>query len=442
MFSRILSQTYRCPDELASFELCPNLSSVPGYFRFGKESICYGRSEGDANRSYSGNLIDMLGKVSVENNKPVLPFDPDEIIENLLLERYITRSQSLISKAVHGTYYLVRPLLPVWFRRHIQRFRLNSSRRATFPQWPLDWTADQVLETLLAVALKARGGTTTPFISFWPNGVRSCAIITHDVETATGLAYCSNLMNTNDLFGIKSSFQLVPEERYEVTDEVLKHIRDRGFEINVHDLNHDGHLYSSQKEFSRRVSRINAYAESFGAKGFRSGAMYRNPEWYDAFNFDYDMSLPNAGHLEAQSGGCCTLRPFFIQKLIELPLTTTQDYSLFHILGQYSTDLWKKQIDRIVERRGLISFIVHPDYVIEESAHAIYKSILAYLAELRDDGKIEIALPGDVAQWWRQRNDMKLECRNGGWKVTGVGSERARVSFACLNEDNAIVYSD
>ena len=67
--------------------------------------------------------------------------------------------------------------------------------------------------------------------------------------------------------------------------------------------------------------------------------MYREQEWFDAFEFSYDMSVPNAAHLEPQRGGCCTVMPYFVGDLLELPLTTTQDYSLFHILGDYSISL-------------------------------------------------------------------------------------------------------
>jgi len=46
-----------------------------------------------------------------------------------------------------------------------------------------------------------------------------------------------------------------------------------------------------------------------------------------------NMSVPNVGHLDAQLGGCCTVMPFYIGDILELPLTTTQDYSLFNILN-------------------------------------------------------------------------------------------------------------
>ena len=123
-----------------------------------------------------------------------------------------------------------------------------------------------------------------------------------------------------------------------------RRLRARGFEVNLHDLNHDGHLFADQDAFLRHARRINDYAPEFGCRGFRSGAMYREQDWFEAFEFSYDMSVPNVAHLEPQRGGCCTVMPYFIGDLLELPLTTAQDYSLFHILGDYSTTLWKEQI--------------------------------------------------------------------------------------------------
>ena len=132
--------------------------------------------------------------------------------------------------------------------------------------------------------------------------------------------------------------------------------------------------------------------------------------------------------------------PYFIGKILELPLTTIQDYSLFHILGDYSIDLWKLQIDLILKRNGLISFIIHPDYVIDESARQVYVDLLQHLVQLREEHNIWIALPGDVNRWWRNRSQMKLVQAGDSWKIEGPGSEQARVAYATL-QDGRIVYN-
>ena len=63
-------------------------------------------------------------------------------------------------------------------------------------------------------------------------------------------------------------------------------------------MNHDGRLFADKEAFLRHARRINDYAREFGCEGFRSGAMYREQGWFDAFEFSYDMSVPNAAHLE------------------------------------------------------------------------------------------------------------------------------------------------
>jgi hypothetical protein len=263
--------------------------------------------------------------------------------------------------------------------------------------------------------------------------------MTHDVETAAGLDSCPQLMDLDDSFGIKSSFQIVPERRYRVPQSALEDMRQRGFEVNVHDLNHDGRLMFDREEFLRRVQRINDYGREFGAQGFRSAAMYRNADWFDVLEFSYDMSIPNVGHLEPQQGGCCTVMPFFVGTMLELPVTATQDYSLFHILNDYSIRIWKEQIAAIRKKHGLISFVIHPDYNIDETARGVYTNLLEHIVKLRDEGETWIALPSEVNAWWRLRSELNLVRTGGSWRIEGKGKERARVTYAVLADD-ALTY--
>jgi len=430
-----LQQDFRCAEDFGFFSVAELPSSQRGFFGLGQNAVCYGRCAGIVAADTSSARLDALDDVRINGREVELPFDPGEVIDNLRMERYAANSAGTEKNLLYHIYYALRPFLPVRFRRHLQRMRLRQSRKSSFPHWPVDFSVEDIEEQLLYLGLRAEGRANVPFVWFWPRSFRACAIFTHDVETAAGLSFCPELMDLNDSFGIKSSFQLIPEKRYTVSDAVLTGIRDRGFEINVHDLNHDGHLYSDRYEFLRRAEKINHYSRSFGAKGFRAGAMYRNLDWYEAFEFSYDMSVPNVGHLEAQAGGCCTVRPYFIGDIVELPLTTTQDYSLFHILGDYSIDLWKQQIHAILERHGLISFIVHPDYILERKARETYTQLLRYLSELREEEKLWIPRPGEVADWWRQRNGMQLlQGAKDSWYIAGPGHQNARIAYAIASE--------
>lgn len=238
------------------------------------------------------------------------------------------------------------------------------------------------------------------------------------------------MMGIEESYGIKAAFHLVPEGSYRVSPALLQEMRDRGFEINIQDLNHDGHLFNNRAEFMRRVKKINEYGRNYGARGFRSAVLYRNLNWLDALDFSFDTSVPNVAHVDPQRGGCATVMPYFIGNILEIPVTTTQDYTLFQLLNDYSLDLWKAQSEAILAKNGLLNFLIHPDYVIESRARKAYRGLLDYLRELGSRLPLWFALPGEVDEWWRLRNQMSVVNRGGRWRVEGPGAERAVVAFA------------
>jgi hypothetical protein len=150
------------------------------------------------------------------------------------------------------------------------------------------------------------------------------------------------------------------------------------------------------------------------------------------------MSFPNVAHLDPQRGGCCTVMPYFIGEILELPLTTVQDYTLFHLLNERSIDLWKRQIEIILAKNGLVSFIVHPDYIQEPDTMAVYHQLLAHLAELREQGNLWFALPGEIDTWWRARSKMSVVRDGESWRIEGEGAERAVLAFAKLVDDQLV----
>ena len=174
---------------------------------------------------------------------------------------------SLVRKA----YYRLRPHLGVPIRKRLQRLWLRGWEKKCFPSWPVDRTVDQLLEKLLALSMKAHGIGRIPFIWFWPDGQKSCAILTHEVEESAGFDSCFRLMDMDDSFGIKSSFQFIPEKRYAVSRALLE--RTRGL-INIHDLHHDGHLRESRETFlsARAASRIHEGVRRLGVPVHRAFA--------------------------------------------------------------------------------------------------------------------------------------------------------------------------
>jgi hypothetical protein len=424
---------FKCPDHYARLALKGPVSGPARYFRFGERGVGYGRLAGAETRADSGTMPDVAQEVTVDGTTVSVPFDIKEVVDNLRCELYPSPARnenSMTYAAVAAMYYGVRPILPVRVRKYLQRVHLMGWDRIPFPRWPVDRSVDELFELLMLFTLQSQKVERVPFIWFWPDGAPSAAIMTHDVETSMGRDFCGTIMDMDAAYGVNASFQVVPEKRYEVTSAFLDSITKRGFEVAVQDLNHDGRLYKSHQQFMERVAKINQYGRQWAADGFRAAVLYRRQEWFKDLEFSYDMSVPNVAHLDPQRGGCCTVMPYFIGNLLEIPVTTTQDYTLFHILRDYKAALWKTQIDLIMEKHGLLSFIIHPDYVTTEREKKVFEGLLSRLAELRREKGLWIATAGEVNRWWRQRAQMRIVEGPGGVRIEGEGSERGRIAYA------------
>jgi hypothetical protein len=438
--ARALTTRYRCPESVLPSSPAVDLAGPSGFFRFGPNATCYGRlSEGCAAGRPDASSYDALGDVVFSDHCVTLPFDPSEVIDNFLLEHYASAQSSKVRRIAKGAYYLLRPIFSQKVRKQIQRWQLLGWDKLRFPGWPVDTTVEDVYEQLLLLALNAGNSEKLPFIWFWPHQFSAAVVMTHDVESESGRDFCPELMDIDDSFGVKASFEIVPEGNYSVSQEFLAAIRARGCEVGIQDLNHDGSLFDDRDEFLRRANLINEWASKFGARGFRAAVLYRNQDWFDALRFSFDMSIPNTARLDPQRGGCCTVMPYFIGKILELPVTTTQDYMLFHLIGRHSIELWKEQTELILAKNGLASFIVHPDYVIDDKVRKMYKELLTYLQGLKATRNVWMALPSEVDRWWRERAELKIVPDGGGWRIEGEGSARARLAYA-RNLDGNLVY--
>jgi hypothetical protein len=439
--TQVFADYFRCANDAASVGNHQGLPESQGFFTFGGVS-CFGRNSGARPALANGSRPDVTARALFDGTSLFLPFDLAEVVTNLREERYTRRAVHFLEQitsvdAARDLYYLLRPLLSVGVRRHLQKVRLRGWERIAFPEWPVDTSVDALMRYTMKLKLQA-ASRRIPFIWFWPNGAPGCAMLTHDVEGDAGRDFCGALMDLDEAFGFKAAFQVIPEERGHVESGLVERLRARGFEVNLHDFNHDGYLFQDKTLFAERAALLNRHARILDCKGFRSGAMYREQTWYGAFEFSYDMSVPNAAHLEPQRGGCCTVMPYFVGRILELPLTTIQDYSLFHILGDYSTALWRRQIDRILANHGLVTLLTHPDYLIDKRARDVYTELLTELSRLRDEEGLWVALPSAVDEWWRSRQKMSLVREAGSWRVIGPGSERARVAYAELSGDSVV----
>ncbi len=207
--------------------------------------------------------------------------------------------------------------------------------------------------------------------------------------------------------GFRSAFNFVTH-KYRVDAGLIKDLWRRGFEIGVHGYSHDGRLFTSFKLFRERIKKVKEKAYVWGACGFRSPATHRNWEWMKEMDFLYDSSYSNVAHFEPQKGGVCTVFPYFIGRMVELPITLPQDIVVFGLFGMKDCKLWMEVSKQILRYRGMILIVTHPDAKKGYTGYKDYVSIYRdFLLWLKEQTNLWYALPREVALWWNKR---RLSC--------------------------------
>jgi peptidoglycan/xylan/chitin deacetylase (PgdA/CDA1 family) len=332
-----------------------------------------------------------------------VPFNLNEAYTNYVSERWRqAASQHRLSTRQLQLYYRVKHLLPRGFWLAARRMFIRLGKPTEFPAWPYDGSVDRLLRFYGHCLLRQAGVDETEFAWFWPRSYRAAVILTHDVETEQGLRLALEIADVEEVRGLRSSFNIVGGD-YPIDYGIVRELMRRGFEVGLHGLVHDRSLFSSRQEFERQLPLLGAAAERLGTVGFRSPATYRVSEWLHELPADYDCTVPLSDPYEPQPGGSCSIWPFMLDGIVELPYTLPQDHTLFTLLRQRSADTWIAQMDAIVERFGLVECLSHPDrgYLGDRDKRAHY---IEFLDAVRDKEDVWKALPRDVADWWRRRD--------------------------------------
>lgn len=305
-------------------------------------------------------------------------------------------------------YYRVKPFIPQSVRTAVRRKIACRVRDTVADIWPI------------------MPGSERPPQDWpgWPGGKRFALVLTHDVESAAGLARCRELIKLEMEVGVRSSFNFIPEGGYRVPGDLREELRANGFEVGIHDLRHDGRLFASREGFNRNAARINGYLRDWGAVGFRSGFMLHNLDWLHELEVQYDASTFDTDPFEPQPEGRHTIFPFWVSAppsqssdvrrqtsadrfsggryssfdirhsatsgsgYVELPYTLPQDSTLFLLLGEKTASIWKHKLDWIAEHGGMALFITHPDYMTFSNGSDVkagqypvklYKSLLEHV---------------------------------------------------------------
>lgn len=293
-------------------------------------------------------------------------------------------------------YYQIKPFIPrrlqIYLRRKWSSMKLADCEGI----WPIDEKAGE-----------SPGGWTG-----WPEGKKFALVLTHDVDSRSGVRNCIPLAEIEKKFGFQASYNFVAEN-YQIPHQLFDYLRNNQFEIGLHGLSHAGNLFKSRRHFQKKKGRINHYLRKWGCKGFRAPSMYHNLEWIGELDIEYDSSTFDTDPFEPQPDGIGTVFPFWIsgnstlKGYVELPYTLPQDHTLFVIMGERDISIWKKKLDWIVERGGMALLNVHPDYMnfsekklgLEEYPAKFYEDFLQYVKN-EYDGQYWHVLPKDMADFW------------------------------------------
>jgi uncharacterized protein len=293
-------------------------------------------------------------------------------------------------------YYRVKPVIPRWLQIKLRQRLVRGKRRLCRDVWPIDERAAKQPEGWQG----------------WPDGKRFAFIVTHDVETNRGQERVRKLARLDREMGFQASFNFVPEG-YKVSDTLRHDLAKDGFEIGVHGLTHGQQPYESSDVFSGKVDRIKHYLNEWRAVGFRTPSMYHNLNWYHDLELEYDASTFDTDPFEPQPDGAGTIFPFWVSRdsgndgYVEMPYTLPQDFTLFVLMAEKNTAIWKSKLEWVARQGGMALLLAHPDYMCfdsrkpryDEYSADLYKEFLTFVRE-KFRGEYWNVLPRELARFW------------------------------------------
>jgi hypothetical protein len=340
--------------------------------------------------------------------------------QHYLYEEYLS-GQGRRPPAPMQAYYRIKHLIPAALRHRLNSAVIRMRGKRDFPSWPCESALIDYWRQWLKENLDRLNVNDGWHVAFWPSGVKSAIVLTHDVESVAGMRRMEQMADLEERYNFRSAWNL-PLAQFEIDWNLVERLRRRGFEFGAHGLCHDGRLFRSEADFKQLAPILEREARLHEMKGFRAPSTLRRVEWIRRLAFDFDCSFSDSDPYEPQPGGTCSPFPFFLGNMVELPYTLPQDHTLIHLLRRSPLQVWGAKVRWIEALGGMILTLVHPDYSGRGRNFNHYEALLKQLNDLASAWR---ALPSEAAEWWRQRDQMRLTIEGGLPVIEGPGAERA-----------------
>jgi hypothetical protein len=258
---------------------------------------------------------------------------------------------------------------PRWLRSSARR--LVGARRGS---------ADRLIERYLARtdALPDGDGQSVP------------VLLTHDVDTAEGLARLPRLLECEEALGL-ASLTLLVTHRYRWSRSALAALTGRGHCFGVHDTTHDNRLaYLSEAAIEARLRQAQEALGVLDSGAFRAPAFLRSRALYQALArcVRVDLSTSDGALLWPHPGdGIGTPFPVRHGPTMCVPTTLPRDGELI-ALGLGPRDLvtvWQRKALALRRVGAPVVVLTHPDpsFTDSEPRIAAYATLLAWFTENR-----------------------------------------------------------
>ena len=237
-------------------------------------------------------------------------------------------------------------------------------------------------------------------------------LLTHDVDTAEGLATLPRLLAVEESLGL-ASLTFVVTHRYAWKREDLAQWAARGHAFGVHDTTHDNRLaYLPPAEVEARIARAQAALGPLDSGAFRAPAFLRSASLYEgiARRVRIDFSTNDAALVWPHPGdGLGSPFPVRYRTLAVVPTTLPRDGELLALgVDRAATlDLCRRKASQLARVGAPAVLLTHPDPTFTDTARRIdaYGELLGWL---RSSGRFRLAPPAETLAELERRATREL----------------------------------